>query len=97
MHHVLRHNSFLSIRCARASRLRSASDLPALLDALGIPKAVVGGYDWGGRAAHRIGALAGTGGGLVSGNSYNIQHIARSLEPASASGKRPRRRKYTSF
>jgi len=34
-----------------------ASDLLALLDALAIPKAVVGGYDWGGRACCIVSAL----------------------------------------
>jgi pimeloyl-ACP methyl ester carboxylesterase len=62
-----------------------ASDLLALLDALTIPKAVVGGYDWGGRACCIVSALwPERVVALVSGNSYNIQNIARSLEPASA-------------
>jgi len=62
-----------------------ASDLLALLDALAIPKAVVGGYDWGGRACCILSALwPERVVALVSGNSYNIQNIARSLEPASA-------------
>ena len=62
-----------------------ASDLLALLDALGIPKAVVGGYDWGGRACCIVSALwPERVVALISGNSYNIQHIARSLEPATA-------------
>jgi pimeloyl-ACP methyl ester carboxylesterase len=61
-----------------------ASDLLALLDALAIPKAVVGGYDWGGRACCILSALwPERVVALVSGNSYNIQNIARSLEPAS--------------
>jgi pimeloyl-ACP methyl ester carboxylesterase len=62
-----------------------ASDLLALLNALAIPKAVVGGYDWGGRACCILSALwPERVAALVSGNSYNIQNIARSLEPASA-------------
>jgi pimeloyl-ACP methyl ester carboxylesterase len=62
-----------------------ASDLLALLDALGIAKAVVGGFDWGGRACCIVSALWPERViVLVSGNSYNIQNIARSLEPASA-------------
>src|SRR5262249_3864709 len=53
--------------------------------ALAIPKAVVGGYDWGGRACCIVSALwPERVVALVSGNSYNIQNIARSLEPASA-------------
>lgn len=59
------------------------ADLLALLDALDIGRAVVGGYDWGGRAACVVSALwPERVVALVSGNSYNIQNIARSLEPA---------------
>ena len=62
-----------------------ACDLLALLDALGIAKAVVGGFDWGGRACCIVSALwPERVSALVSANSYNIQNIARSLEPASA-------------
>ena len=58
-------------------------DLRALMDALGIERAVVGGYDWGGRAACVVAALwPERVVALVSGNSYNIQDIARSWEPA---------------
>lgn len=59
------------------------ADLLALLDALKIERAVVGGYDWGGRAACIVSALwPERVVALVSGNSYNIQNIARSWEPA---------------
>jgi pimeloyl-ACP methyl ester carboxylesterase len=52
------------------------------MDALHIERAVVGGYDWGGRAACVVAALyPARVVGLVSGNSYNIQDIARSMEP----------------
>ena len=62
-----------------------ACDLLVLLDALGIAKAVVGGFDWGGRACCIVSAIWPERViALVSGNSYNIQDIARSLEPASA-------------
>ncbi len=61
-----------------------AADLLALLDALAIQQAVLAGYDWGGRAACIVAALwPERVTALVSGNSYNIQNIARSLEPAS--------------
>ncbi|NKB60311.1 MAG: alpha/beta fold hydrolase [Alphaproteobacteria bacterium] len=61
------------------------ADFIALMDALGIEKAIVGGYDWGGRAACVATALwPERVTALVSGNSYNIQNIARSLEPAPA-------------
>lgn len=62
-----------------------ATDLLALMDALNIERAVVGGYDWGGRAACIVSALwPNRVDALISGNSYNIQDIARSMEPASA-------------
>jgi len=62
-----------------------AADLLALLDALGIERAVLGGYDWGGRASCIVAALHPERVvALVSGNSYNIQDIARSGEPAPA-------------
>ena len=58
-------------------------DLLALLDALGIAKAIVAGYDWGGRAACVVSALwPDRVHGLVSVNGYNLQDIARSGEPA---------------
>jgi pimeloyl-ACP methyl ester carboxylesterase len=59
------------------------ADLLALLDALVIPRAVLAGYDWGGRAACVVAALwPERCAGLVSCNSYNIQHIAAAAEPA---------------
>lgn len=62
------------------------ADLLAFMDALGIERAVLGGYDWGGRAACIVSALHPERVlGLVSGNSYNIQNIARAMEPASPS------------
>jgi len=61
------------------------ADLIALIDALGIERAVFAGYDWGGRAACVGAALwPARCAGLVSLNSYNIQDIARAMEPASA-------------
>ncbi|WP_395676479.1 alpha/beta fold hydrolase [Inquilinus sp.] len=59
-------------------------DLLTLLDALEIESAVLGGYDWGGRAACILAALwPERARGLVSVNGYNIQNIAKSGEPAS--------------
>ena len=50
------------------------NDLLALLDALEIEAAVLGGYDWGGRAACIVAALwPERVKGLVSCNGYNIQ------------------------
>ena len=61
------------------------ADLLALMDALAIPRAVLAGYDWGGRAACVVAALwPERCAGLVSFNSYNIQDIARALEPDTA-------------
>ena len=58
------------------------ADLLALLDALQIPRAVLAGYDWGGRAACVVAALwPERCEGLVSFNSYNIQNIAQSMVP----------------
>jgi pimeloyl-ACP methyl ester carboxylesterase len=61
------------------------ADLLALMDALGIERAVLAGYDWGGRAACVVAALwPERCAGLLSFNSYNIQNIARAMEPEPA-------------
>ncbi|MDI1267546.1 MAG: alpha/beta hydrolase [Polaromonas sp.] len=58
------------------------ADLLALLDALAVPRAVLAGYDWGGRAACVVAALwPERCAGLVSLNSYNIQNIAKAMVP----------------
>jgi pimeloyl-ACP methyl ester carboxylesterase len=57
-------------------------DLIDLLDALGIARAALAGYDWGGRAACIAAALwPQRVRCLVSGEGYNIQDIARSVHP----------------
>ncbi len=59
-----------------------AHDLLALMDALAIPQAVLGGYDWGGRAACIVAALwPQRARGLVTGNGYNLQDIPGSVRP----------------
>ena len=59
------------------------ADLIALMDALGIRRAVLAGYDWGGRAACVAAALwPERCAGLVSVNSYLIQDIAKAMVPA---------------
>ena len=58
-------------------------DLLSLMDALEIPSGVLGGYDWGGRAACIVAALwPERASGLVSCNGYNIQNIAGAMRPA---------------
>jgi pimeloyl-ACP methyl ester carboxylesterase len=58
------------------------ADLLALMDALAVPRAVLAGYDWGGRAACVVAALwPERCAGLVSLNSYNIQNIAQAMVP----------------
>jgi pimeloyl-ACP methyl ester carboxylesterase len=76
--------SFLSSDTPRSGQQAAlGADLLAFMDALGIERAVLGGYDWGGRAACVVAALwPERVTALVSGNSYNIQDIARALEPA---------------
>jgi len=76
---------FLDARTPRSGEQAALSaDLLALMDTLEIERAVLGGYDWGGRAACIVAALrAERVAALVSGNAYNIQNIARAMEPAS--------------
>jgi pimeloyl-ACP methyl ester carboxylesterase len=58
------------------------NDLRELLDVLAIERAVLAGYDWGGRAACVVAALwPERVRGLVTGNGYNIQNIAASVKP----------------
>ena len=59
-----------------------AHDLLALMDALAIPRALLAGYDWGGRAACIVAALWPERAlGLVTGNGYNVHDIPRAIEP----------------
>jgi pimeloyl-ACP methyl ester carboxylesterase len=59
-------------------------DLLELMDALAIPSAVLGGYDWGGRAACIVSALwPERARGLVSCGGYNIQDVDGSAKPQS--------------
>lgn len=59
-----------------------AQDLIDFMDALDIERAVVAGYDWGGRAACIVAALApGRVAGLVTAGGYNMHNLARSGEP----------------
>jgi pimeloyl-ACP methyl ester carboxylesterase len=57
-------------------------DLLDLMDALDIGKAVLAGYDWGGRAACVVSALwPERVHGLVSCTGYNIQDLTKSTTP----------------
>jgi len=59
-----------------------AHDLLAFMDTLNISKAVLAGYDWGGRAACIIAALwPSRVQALVSVGGYTIQNIPESVEP----------------
>jgi pimeloyl-ACP methyl ester carboxylesterase len=61
------------------------NDLKELMDALGVSKAFLCGYDWGGRAACIVAALwPERVRGLVSGGGYNIHDVAGSAQPAAA-------------
>jgi len=75
---------FLSANTPRSGQQAAlGADLLALLDALDIDRAIVAGYDWGGRAACVVSALwPDRVRALVSVNGYNLQDIARSGEPA---------------
>ncbi len=65
------------------------ADLLALMDALKIDRAVLAGYDWGGRAACVIATLwPERCAGLVSLNSYNIHEVARAMEPDAPANER---------
>ena len=58
-------------------------DLVELLDALQIDRAVLAGFDWGGRAACVVAALGPERVyGLVTCTGYQIQDIAGSIKPA---------------
>jgi pimeloyl-ACP methyl ester carboxylesterase len=58
-------------------------DLLCLMDALALPRALLAGYDWGGRAACVVAALwPERVRALVSICGYNVQNIARANAPA---------------
>jgi pimeloyl-ACP methyl ester carboxylesterase len=61
------------------------SDLKELMDVLDIGRATLAGYDWGGRAACIVAALwPERVRGLVSICGYNIQDIAKNVQPEAA-------------
>jgi len=77
---------FLSQHTPRSGEQAAlGADLLALMDAMSIERAVVAGYDWGGRASCIVSALYPERvDALVTVNGYNIQNIARCNEPSSA-------------
>lgn len=75
---------FLSAETPRSGQQAAlADDLLQLMNALDVSKAVVAGYDWGGRAACIVSALwPERVQGLVTGCGYNLQNIPASVKPA---------------
>jgi pimeloyl-ACP methyl ester carboxylesterase len=60
-----------------------AHDLRELINALELRRPIVGGFDWGGRAACLVAALwPESVSGLVTVDGYNVQDIAHSNTPA---------------
>ena len=81
---------FGATRFRDAATLRSGeqaaigADVVALMDALNIQRAVLAGYNWGGRAANVAAALwPERCAGMVTVNSYLIQDLARAMVPIS--------------
>ena len=74
---------FLSAETPRSGQQAAlGNDLRELMTALGTERAVLAGYDWGGRAACIVAALwPHRVHGLVTVNGYNIQDIAGSVKP----------------
>jgi pimeloyl-ACP methyl ester carboxylesterase len=79
---------FGATRFREATTLRSGeqaalgADVIALMDALGIQRAVIAGHNWGGRAACVAAALwPERCSGMVTVNSYLIQDLARAMVP----------------
>jgi pimeloyl-ACP methyl ester carboxylesterase len=74
---------FLSSATMRSGQQAAlGQDLLELMDALRIGKAVVAGYDWGGRAACVVSALwPERVHGLVSCTGYNIQDLTNASKP----------------
>jgi pimeloyl-ACP methyl ester carboxylesterase len=76
---------FLSMQTPRSGQQGAlGNDVRELMDALSIERALLAGYDWGGRAACVVAALwPQRVRGLVSVNGYMIQDIAGSGKPQS--------------
>jgi pimeloyl-ACP methyl ester carboxylesterase len=76
---------FLSADTPRSGQQAAlGNDLRALMDALGVERAMLAGYDWGGRAACIAAALwPQRVRGLVTVNGYNLQDIPGAVRPLS--------------
>jgi pimeloyl-ACP methyl ester carboxylesterase len=74
---------FLSAETLRSGQQAAlGNDLRELMDALAVERALLAGYDWGGRAACIVAALwPERARGLVTVNAYNIQDIAGAVQP----------------
>lgn len=76
-------NFLFDITTRSGEQAALGKDLLDLMDALTIERAVLAGYDWGGRAACVVSAMwPERVRSLVSCNGYNIQNIAASATPA---------------
>jgi pimeloyl-ACP methyl ester carboxylesterase len=74
---------FLSSDVPRSGQQAAiGADVIAMMDALGIPRAILAGFDWGGRAACVAAAVwPERCAGIVTVNGYLIQDIARAMDP----------------
>ena len=77
---------FLSADTMRSGEQAAlGNDLKELMDALGIGRAFLAGYDWGGRACCVVAALwPERVRALVTGAGYNMHDVAGSVKPANA-------------
>jgi pimeloyl-ACP methyl ester carboxylesterase len=75
---------FLSTETPRSGQQAAlGADLRDLMDALGIQRATLAGYDWGGRACCIVAALwPERVAGLVTCGGYNVQNIPKAHPPA---------------
>jgi pimeloyl-ACP methyl ester carboxylesterase len=76
---------FLDARTPRSGQQAAlGADVVELLDALGVERATLAGYDWGARAACVVAGLwPQRCAGLVSVNGYLVQDLAAAQEPIS--------------
>ena len=76
--------SFLAKKTLRSGQQAALGyDLLNLMNSIKIDKAILAGYDWGGRAACVVAALYPERClGLISCNGYNIQDIKNSAKPS---------------